>query len=332
LDNPYDMAQAVTGWLRNNIDYDRQTAAPPPGQDPVDWFLFDSRVGFCNYYASAEILLLRSLGIPARMAVGYASGTALPGGAYEVHADDAHAWPEVFFPGIGWVEFEPTVSQPALIRPQATEVTREELSSVQEFNPSTGALDRDTPVVVPGQSLDSPRFLIWLGFVLVCMAVGILVLRANPRLVAQASSALIVGLKRVGVRPPRLLERAQRAASLSPVSQIYAGWTSWLDRLGPRLTRDQTPFERASIFADRFPVYREAGWAIAEGYAAERYGHADVDPAPIRSIWRDLLPRLRRAWLRHWLQESPWVHRVRPWARGSEDSRAFTGGADPFEA
>ncbi len=332
LDNPYDMAQAVTDWLRKNIQYDRQTAAPPPGQDPVDWFLFDSRVGFCNYYASAEVLMLRSLGIPSRMAVGYASGTALPGGVFEVHADDAHAWPEVFFPGIGWVEFEPTVSQPALIRPQATEVTREELRSVQEFNPSTGALDRDIPVVVPAQSFDSTRILIWLGFSFVFVATAVLYLRANPRSVAQASSALIVGLKRVGVRPPRLLERAQRVASLSTVSQIYAGWTTWLDRLGPRLTTDQTPFERASIFADRFPVYREAGWVIAEGYAAERYGNAAVDPAPLRGAWRDLLPRLRRAWLRHWLQESSWIHRVRPWARGSGDSGAFTGGTGPFGA
>jgi hypothetical protein len=330
LDNPYDMAQAVTDWLRENIKYDRQIAAPPPGQDPVDWFLFDSRVGFCNYYASAEALMLRSLGIPSRVAVGYASGTALAGGVYEVHADDAHAWPEVFFPGIGWVEFEPTVSQPALIRPQAAEVTREELSSVQEFSPSTGALDRDTPVVVTTQSANSRWLLIWLGLVLVLMAATVVYLRANPRLVAQASSALIVGLKRVGVRPPRLLERAQRVASLTTVSQIYAGWTAWLDRLGPRLTSDQTPFERATIFADRFPVYRDAGWAIAEGYAAERYGNVAVDSAQLRGVWRDLLPRLRRTWLRHWLQESPWIHRVRPWARRSQETSHSADGSGLF--
>lgn len=136
-ETPYDVAEAVTLFLRANIDYVEMIDPRPAGQEPLDWFLFDYRKGFCQYYASAEIILLRSLGIPARLAVGYAQGelqpdenapapsgdgtqveASAPLNTYLVRQKDAHAWPEVYFPGIGWVEFEPTVSQTAINRPQ----------------------------------------------------------------------------------------------------------------------------------------------------------------------------------------------------------------------
>ncbi|HLC04498.1 MAG TPA: transglutaminase-like domain-containing protein [Anaerolineales bacterium] len=333
LDNPFDMAQAVTRWLRENIQYDRQSAAPPADQDPVDWFLFDSRIGFCNYYASAEVLMLRSLGIPARMGVGYASGTALPVGVYEVYADDAHAWPEVFFPGIGWVEFEPTLSQPELIRPLSGEVTRPELSAVQEFEPSGARPDADVPVIVSSQDTILLRVLIWIGLIVLLAGAAFLYLRANPLLVARASALLIVGLKRVGVQPPMILVRAQYASPQSTASQIYAGWTRWLDRLGPQLTSAQTPYERAVIFADRFPVYRDEGWTIAQAYAAERFGNVSADPTPLRRVWRNLLPRLRRTWLRHWLRGSPWLHPGQLRLGGTVDSDELpAAGSGRFEA
>jgi transglutaminase-like putative cysteine protease len=115
-DNPYDIAFAVTNWLRSNITYADTIAAQPARQDAIDWFLFDLRQGFCNYYASAEVILLRSLGIPARFSVGYAQGEKLVDPRYYVRQRDAHAWPEVYFPDIGWVEFEPTASQPLIVR------------------------------------------------------------------------------------------------------------------------------------------------------------------------------------------------------------------------
>ena len=73
------------------------------------------RVGFCQYYASAMITMLRSLGIPARLVVGFAPGTRdTQRGGWLVRAENYHAWPEVYFPGHGWVEFEPT---PAAVQP-----------------------------------------------------------------------------------------------------------------------------------------------------------------------------------------------------------------------
>lgn len=114
--NRYDQAAAITQYLRQNMRYSTTVESPPPGADPVTWFLFTWKSGFCNYYASSEVLLLRSLGIPARMVVGYAQGEGVGNNTFRVRGRDAHAWPEVYFEGLGWVEFEPTANQPSLNR------------------------------------------------------------------------------------------------------------------------------------------------------------------------------------------------------------------------
>ena len=90
----------------------------------MEWFLFDLQRGFCNYYASAEVLMLRSVGIPARLSIGYAAGDyQTETKQYSVAAQDYHAWPEVYFPKIGWIAFEPTVSQPASTFPSGENLT-----------------------------------------------------------------------------------------------------------------------------------------------------------------------------------------------------------------
>lgn len=115
---PYDQAEAIQSYLRR-IPYDRAISAPPAGYDPVDWFLFENRRGYCDYYASAMTVLLRTIGVPARISQGYAVGEYQPASrSYQVRQLDAHCWPEVYFPGYGWVEFEPTGSQPVISRPE----------------------------------------------------------------------------------------------------------------------------------------------------------------------------------------------------------------------
>lgn len=119
---PYDQAEAIQNYLRR-IPYDRTIGPPPPGSDPIDWFLFDNRRGFCDYYASAMVLMLRAAGIPARISQGYAVGQYdAPSRSYQVRQLDAHAWPEVYFPGYGWIEFEPTSSQPMITRPAGSDL------------------------------------------------------------------------------------------------------------------------------------------------------------------------------------------------------------------
>ena len=109
---PYDRARAIEAYLRQ-IPYTLDVPAPPPGRDPVDFFLFDLKKGYCDYYATAMVVLSRAAGLPARFVIGYSSGAYdSEQGYYVVTGNNAHAWAEVYFPKLGWVEFEPTASQP----------------------------------------------------------------------------------------------------------------------------------------------------------------------------------------------------------------------------
>ncbi len=116
IDNPYDKAKAIEEYLRA-YPYDLDIPAPPEGQDVADYFLFDLKRGYCDYYATAMVVLARASGLPARFVSGYSSGTYDPQNAeYIVRELNAHSWAEIYFPGIGWVEFEPTASQPEINR------------------------------------------------------------------------------------------------------------------------------------------------------------------------------------------------------------------------
>ncbi len=117
--NTYDKAKAIEAYLRG-YPYDLEIPAPPKDQDVADYFLFNLRRGYCDYYATAMVVLARANGIPARFVSGYAPGSYdAPNARYVVRELDAHSWAEVYFPEIGWVEFEPTAAQPEIIRYQS---------------------------------------------------------------------------------------------------------------------------------------------------------------------------------------------------------------------
>jgi transglutaminase-like putative cysteine protease len=114
---PYDRARAIERYLRS-FPYTLDLPAPPADRDIVDYFLFDLQRGYCDYYASAMVVLARAAGLPARLATGYLSGTYDEAEeAYLVTEDQSHAWAEVYFPGHGWIEFEPTAARPEIERP-----------------------------------------------------------------------------------------------------------------------------------------------------------------------------------------------------------------------
>lgn len=114
--NSYDKALAIERYLRT-YPYNLAITLPPAGEDVVDYFLFDLRQGYCDYYATAMVVLARLAGLPARLAVGYASGLYDQANQrYIVTAADAHSWVEIYFPEFGWIPFEPTAGQPSLER------------------------------------------------------------------------------------------------------------------------------------------------------------------------------------------------------------------------
>ena len=109
----YDKVIAIEDWLRANTQYNLAIPPDPRGTNPVDEFLFGRRQGYCEHFSTAMIMLLRAVGIPSRFAVGFGSGARNPfTGYFEVRESDAHSWVEVFYPEIGWIEYDPTHDVP----------------------------------------------------------------------------------------------------------------------------------------------------------------------------------------------------------------------------
>jgi hypothetical protein len=102
----YGAVRAVDDYLRRHYDYDE---SPPRASLPLRAFLFRDRIGYCQQFSGAMALMLRTIGIPARVASGFSPGIPNPhGGGYAVRDLDAHSWVEVYFNTIGWVPFDPT--------------------------------------------------------------------------------------------------------------------------------------------------------------------------------------------------------------------------------
>ena len=112
-ESTYDTILAYEAWLGVNTEYDLDAPVPPDGADAVDDFLFESQLGYCEQIASTLTIMLRSQGVPARLATGYVPGERdRVSGVWNVRGSDAHAWVEVWFPQTGWQAFDPTAEVP----------------------------------------------------------------------------------------------------------------------------------------------------------------------------------------------------------------------------
>ena len=113
-ETPLDKAFAVRDYLRGDaFTYSRDIEKPPRGADGVDHFLFEAREGYGDYFSSAMTVMLRAVGVPARLAAGYAAGEVPEGGGRRAVRDsDSHGWTQVYFPEYGWIDFEPTPHWP----------------------------------------------------------------------------------------------------------------------------------------------------------------------------------------------------------------------------
>jgi len=114
----YDRALAIEQYLRK-FPYTLDVPLPPISRDIVDYFLFDLQKGYCDYYASAMVVLARAAGLPARLVTGFVSGNYnVEQDTFIVTADQAHAWVEIYFPEYGWIPFEPTGGRNPIDRPK----------------------------------------------------------------------------------------------------------------------------------------------------------------------------------------------------------------------
>jgi transglutaminase-like putative cysteine protease len=278
--NPFDQATALELWLRRNITYDDQIPGPRQGQDGVDYVLFEVRAGYCDYYAGAMVTMARSLGIPARVAVGYARGVYEPSGdVYRVREHDAHAWVEVYFPEYGWIEFEPTAAQPLISRPIRTEVDNPESPIDIPTAPDVEPLDRlsrlgEDEGITPPPSEVFP----------------ILLARALPAGLLALAGLLIVGAVlaagMIYVVENRGLRHLRGAGWAYARLRRLAAW------LRVELHPHHTPYEQATLLDDAAPDSRQAIDLIADDYVRETFGRDGSGADRAQSAWRQIHLRL----------------------------------------
>ena len=315
-DNPFDQAQAITDWLRQSITYDLEIVASPPDVDPVDYLLFTSRRGYCNYYASAEVILLRSLGIPARLAVGMAQGEFDPKtGIYHVLERNAHAWPEVFFPNHGWVEFEPTASEPPLARPER--LVASEDSGALTSPDAEERLGRDPAEdedLEHGPQPASPVDPLTRWIVLARNILSnTLIVAGGLAVLASAGAALmlrwgIIGWESLGAAGEWVMRR--RGLPLpSVVTAAYLKLERAARWLGLNFPLTLTPHERATALGQTLPRVRQGVETITAQYVTEQYSPHPADAPSAEAAWRDIrLPLWRQAlqeFVRRWLEGRP---------------------------
>ena len=305
-DPPYLAAFRVERYLRENYPFSLRVSDPPPRRDPIDWFLFESREGYFDHHASAMVVLLRTLGVPARIAVGFAldeTSFSESSEAFVLSEKDSWAWPEVFFPGYGWVEFNPAPVRELVSRsrPAGTfdvlpgagvdeSIAALELAELlEESLEPAGVGGPREDLVDGGGSLWAPLGLI-AGWTIAALA---------------AIAALVLIVRGAWAFPDRGLSPATaRWARLQRIS----GWA------GIPAPANRTPLESAAGLK-RDLESEEPVEILADAFTRERYGAPDTamteepdeeDPAVRRAdaLYRRLRNRLfreillRRLWLR----------------------------------
>lgn len=318
LETNFDKAQAITRYLRNTIEYTRTLPPVPDGVDPLEWFLFDAQTGFCNYYATTEVLMLRSLGIPARLSVGYAEGEYdSETNSYTVRKLDSHAWPEVYFVGYGWTVFEPTTSQAAVVYPSSDGDTGYATApSVEVDNEVEALLDNPSEEGLPldrernfGEPDNTPSFetsetgLVeeaTSGFpitkttiiIALIMLFAGLVIFIQPGTIKRGFNSLPIRLEKAfnkrKKQVPSWLRKWSNAAQMSDTDRAYLQIGRSIKRLGAEPLPSQTPLERGDTLAELLPQSQESIDLILNEYLQDKFSDHIVDVDYAKSAARQI--------------------------------------------
>ena len=305
---PFDKAVAIENYLRTRFTYTLKLTGRP-GDHPLAHFLFETRAGHCEYFASAMAIMLRTLGIPTREVNGFLPGEYNDlGGDYIVRASDAHSWVEVYFPGNGWQTFDPT--------PAAPENTASILSRLEQYADWMAITWREWVIgydfahqMVLAQNLQrnsrnwSEATRSWfeqkeragkkwikswqfqhgpLGYMLpVSLVLFLVALRFN--LIAELFRRMRLFLQL----------RSRKTVRTDPqlASRLYAELLRMLARRGLLRLESQTPFEfAAAVDAPQLaPAVRE----FTQLYAYARFGGAPCDTTRLRQLLDQVRSALR---------------------------------------
>lgn len=297
LDNPYDKAAAITKYLRANITYEPVVSFPEGTTDRLEYFLFESKKGFCNYYASAEVLMLRSVGIPARLAVGFAQGEPnLQNTFFTVREKDAHAWPEVYFPSYGWIEFEPTGNQAPVDRP----LIREEKPTINldlaNNGPELAGPVQEQPQFIPPIEAQEIGFPTRTQVIEMSVAGGIALLlivgfflkrRFAPNV--QTAVMLKTVVERNGWEAPVWLTRWTLWTALSPIQKYFHSINISLRWMKAQQAVHSTPAERAHILQELVPTAAPSVEVLLKEYQTTLFSKKQGDVTSARSAALNIL-------------------------------------------
>ncbi|MDQ6928212.1 MAG: transglutaminaseTgpA domain-containing protein [Actinomycetota bacterium] len=308
---PYDKARALQDWFRSSFTYDLNVA---PGHDDsaIERFLFVTRRGYCEQFAGSYAAMARSLGLPARVGVGFTSGDKAGDGLFHVTGKEAHAWPEVYFTGFGWIPFEPTPGRavpsgasytgvnpqtpdPAVSPTPSTPVTAPApgVPTTQPgASPSTQAPSGQPPTSAPAREAGGGG--------------------PSSLLLAVAAGIVLAVLYLIAVPVLRRARRARlRAAATTPTEQVLRAWQEAQEDLslaGVRSGAAETAHEFASRAGTQSDEISRALNDLAEQWTVASYSpngvgrvEAERATAAANTVRADLAMRatpLRRlAWL-----------------------------------
>ena len=257
---PFEKAIAITRYLRENIVYSETIPEAPRNRDRLEWVLFEHKQAYCVYYASAEVMMLRSVGVPARMAVGFTQGER-DGNNYTVRRLNSHAWPEVYFPGIGWVEFEPTAGQPPLDRP----LPPQDSSNLGVVNPfrtlqtedslEFASRDRTEEGVDAAAQQTAAGLRLFYLLPLLAIAAGLIVSLSRRFALPDRIPTLVrAAMERSGIDVPAWVIRWERWVTLSPIERAFESVNFGLRHLGQAVPVHSTPVERATTLTRILPA------------------------------------------------------------------------------
>ena len=308
---PVDKALAIRDYLRNegNFTYAQDIEKPPRGSDGVDHFLFETREGYSDYFASAMTVLLRSVGVPSRLAAGYAAGEFEDGAVRRAVKDsDSHGWSQVYFPGYGWIDFEPTPNWPesALLEGGSEQASSGPLLDTGDFAPTPfdcvrpeeliegvamlisygpQGVEAPAPPVGAGQEADPcDEFLFAdqgpLSF-LPGDSIWAEVLVAVAAVLGALTAASVLGVF-----------AWRRGLGDLPGERAYAKMARLGALAGVRRRPHQTPLEYARSVGLALPRTAAGAQTLGWAFALARYGRQAVEDERIDAAWKSVRTRL----------------------------------------
>jgi len=271
---PYDKAVAIQAFL-HEFEYTQTIPTPPFDADGVDYFLFTLRRGYSDYFGSAMTVMLRSIGIPARLVAGYAPGEWLENQeAYLVKDLHSHAWTEAYFPGYGWVEFEPTPGYGTDGPAGLGQGNLGEGTLGNRMGQEAGEPPQDPAFTGDDSELDESE------------VVGLRETLANP--LTPQTIAILIGIVASGGVLWYLYHLVFVWVSL-PFG-MFARLHLLATLTGSGASNTQTPFEFVDNLRNRFPSIEQDLLLIGRHYSRVRYGQKQLEAGERE--------QLTRAWAR----------------------------------